>query len=317
MSGVIDAATGSVQLIALFQNPQRVLKSGGSGAIVVPHSNASAIIIPMSAVSEVQDKKFIYLLGAGNKVKYNLGYWPGNDSHKPCRVCFNDTMSVVKEISSQKAGGSKDLYICGSSVYTKESDADLLSGETVAETKVRNAYMEGKGNSNKNGEQVYNYPIVKIFNHIWTREHYCQRIYNDQVVRTGGYDAGWYSPGQVKYFNLNNWHMAKVSDFKNLKDGITKAGFNLTASTMYNNPAMGATDLTGFNIEWMGWWDYDRKRNAVCNGNNNDQMEYMTINDKNQFGHIRLTKQGSMDIEDNNFNTNSWFMAVKLVQDLK
>ena len=254
---------------------------------------------------------------AGNKVKYNLGYWPGNDSHKPCRVCFNDTMSVVKEISSQKAGGSKDLYICGSSVYTKESDADLLSGETVAETKVRNAYMEGKGNSNKNGEQVYNYPIVKIFNHIWTREHYCQRIYDDQVVRTGGYDAGWYSPGQVKYFNLNNWHMAKVSDFKNLKDGITKAGFNLTASTMYNNPAMGATDLTGFNIEWMGWWDYSRNRNAVCNGNNNDQMEYMTINDKNQFGHIRLTKQGSMEIEDNNFNTNNWFMAVKLVQDLK
>ena len=32
MSGVIDAATGSVQMIALFQNPQRVLKSGGSGA---------------------------------------------------------------------------------------------------------------------------------------------------------------------------------------------------------------------------------------------------------------------------------------------
>ena len=80
MSGVIDAATGSVQLIALFQNPQRVLKSGGSGAIVVPHSNASAIIIPMSAVSEVQDKKFIYLLGAGNKVKYSeITVAPQND----------------------------------------------------------------------------------------------------------------------------------------------------------------------------------------------------------------------------------------------
>ena len=71
MSGVIDAATGSVQMIALFQNPQRVLKSGGSGAIVIPHSNSSAIIIPQSAVSEVQNKKFVYLLGADNKVKYS------------------------------------------------------------------------------------------------------------------------------------------------------------------------------------------------------------------------------------------------------
>ena len=80
MSGVIDAATGSVQMIALFQNPQRVLKSGGSGAIVIPHSNSSAIIIPMSAVSEVQDKKFIYLLGADNKVKYSeITVSPHND----------------------------------------------------------------------------------------------------------------------------------------------------------------------------------------------------------------------------------------------
>ena len=71
MSGVIDAATGSVQLIALFQNPQRVLKSGGSGAIVIPHNSSSAIIIPQSAVSEVQNKKFVYLLGADNKVKYS------------------------------------------------------------------------------------------------------------------------------------------------------------------------------------------------------------------------------------------------------
>ncbi len=80
MSGVIDAATGSVQMIALFQNPQRVLKSGGSGAIVIPHSTSSAIIIPQSAVSEVQNKKFVYLLGADNKVKYSeITVAPQND----------------------------------------------------------------------------------------------------------------------------------------------------------------------------------------------------------------------------------------------
>ena len=71
MSGVIDAATGSVQLIADFTNPQRLLKSGGSGAIIIPRSNKSAIVIPQTVVSEVQNKKFIYLLGKDNKVKYS------------------------------------------------------------------------------------------------------------------------------------------------------------------------------------------------------------------------------------------------------
>ena len=71
MSGVIDAATGSVQLIANFTNPQRLLKSGGSGAIIIPRSNKSAIVIPQTVVSEVQNKKFVYLLGKDNKVKYS------------------------------------------------------------------------------------------------------------------------------------------------------------------------------------------------------------------------------------------------------
>ena len=80
MSGVIDAGTGSVQIIALFPNPEKLLKSGGTGSIVIPRSNSSAIVIPQGCVSEVQDKKFIYLLGEGNKVKYSeIKVDPQND----------------------------------------------------------------------------------------------------------------------------------------------------------------------------------------------------------------------------------------------
>ena len=70
MSGVIDATTGTVQMIAVFPNPEKLLKSGGSGSIVIPHDNASAIVIPQSCVSEVQNKKFVYTVGKDNKVKY-------------------------------------------------------------------------------------------------------------------------------------------------------------------------------------------------------------------------------------------------------
>ena len=80
MSGVIDQGTGSVQLITLFQNPKRILKSGGAGTIVIPRQTTDAIIIPQGCVSEVQDKKFIYLLGKDNKVKYSeIKVDPQND----------------------------------------------------------------------------------------------------------------------------------------------------------------------------------------------------------------------------------------------
>ena len=51
MSGVIDQATGSVQLIALFQNPERVLKSGGAGTIVIPRQATDAIIAVLATLT--------------------------------------------------------------------------------------------------------------------------------------------------------------------------------------------------------------------------------------------------------------------------
>ncbi len=79
-SGVVDPATGSIQMIARFPNPQRLLKSGSSGSIIVPRSESSAIVIPQSVTVEVQDKIFVYLVGKDNKVKYTeITVDPQND----------------------------------------------------------------------------------------------------------------------------------------------------------------------------------------------------------------------------------------------
>lgn len=80
VSGVIDPTTGSVSMRADFPNPDHLLKSGGSGSIVVPHVSNSAIIIPQDAVSQVQDKLFVYVVGKDNKVKYTaVTVDPNND----------------------------------------------------------------------------------------------------------------------------------------------------------------------------------------------------------------------------------------------
>ena len=82
MSGVIDQATGSVQLIATFVNPEKTLKSGATGVIIIPRQNTGAIIIPQSCVMEVQNKKFVYTLGKDNKVKYTeITVDPQNDGN--------------------------------------------------------------------------------------------------------------------------------------------------------------------------------------------------------------------------------------------
>lgn len=80
VSGVIDQATGSVSMRADFPNPEHLLKSGGSGSIIVPHASKGAIVVPQSAVVQVQDRYFVYILGKDNKVKYSpVTVNPNND----------------------------------------------------------------------------------------------------------------------------------------------------------------------------------------------------------------------------------------------
>jgi len=80
MSGVIDSSTGSVSMVAHFSNPDHILRSGGSGSIVVPKVTSNAIIVPQDAVAQVQDRYFVYILGKNNKVKYTeIKISPDND----------------------------------------------------------------------------------------------------------------------------------------------------------------------------------------------------------------------------------------------
>ena len=82
MSGVIDQATGTVQMIAVFPNPEKLLKSGGSGNIIIPRDNNDAIVIPQGCVMEVQNKKFVYTLNDSNKVVYTeITVDPQNDGN--------------------------------------------------------------------------------------------------------------------------------------------------------------------------------------------------------------------------------------------
>ena len=79
-SGVIDAATGTVSVIARFPNPEHLLKSGGSGQIVIAKNNNHALLVPQEATAQVQNKIFVYKVDGDNKVHYSeITVDPQND----------------------------------------------------------------------------------------------------------------------------------------------------------------------------------------------------------------------------------------------
>lgn len=60
ISGTVDASTGAVSLRATFDNPEKLLRNGGNGTVIVPTALTDCIVIPQSSTYEIQDKKFVY-----------------------------------------------------------------------------------------------------------------------------------------------------------------------------------------------------------------------------------------------------------------
>jgi len=67
-SGNIDRTTGTISLKAIFPNPKKLLRSGGSARVVLNNNLSSVITVPMASVKDIQDKFFVFVLKPGNKV---------------------------------------------------------------------------------------------------------------------------------------------------------------------------------------------------------------------------------------------------------
>lgn len=61
--------TGSLSLKATFPNPNGLLKHGASGKISVPAKTGRILVVHQKSVFEIQDRTYVYLLTADNKLK--------------------------------------------------------------------------------------------------------------------------------------------------------------------------------------------------------------------------------------------------------
>lgn len=69
-SGQANTQTGSFNVRASFPNPNKLLRSGGSGNIQIPTELKDVILIPQNATVELQDKRIALIVDNENKVKF-------------------------------------------------------------------------------------------------------------------------------------------------------------------------------------------------------------------------------------------------------
>lgn len=68
-SGMINTQTGSASIRATFPNPGNLLRSGSSGAVRIPMTVDSAILVPQKSTYEIQGKTFVYLVSDSGTVQ--------------------------------------------------------------------------------------------------------------------------------------------------------------------------------------------------------------------------------------------------------
>lgn len=69
VNGEFDAATNSINVRAVFPNPNLLLRNGGTGIVNLVSIHEKAIQVPMDATVDIQDKIFAYVVGQDNKVE--------------------------------------------------------------------------------------------------------------------------------------------------------------------------------------------------------------------------------------------------------
>lgn len=69
MTGLLDNTTGSATVRVQFANQNGMLRSGSTGSVVIPMHVDDVILIPQNATTEIQDKKYAYVVGKDNKVE--------------------------------------------------------------------------------------------------------------------------------------------------------------------------------------------------------------------------------------------------------
>jgi len=233
-----------------------------------------------------------------NKVKYNMGLFMGDKDHRPAKVCWDGQTLSVSECKDYDRGFLKEIFLRGSGFHIHKVDEQL-------ETTIDDSYLVGY----KNETPHHKYPLVKIFNNIWTREDYQSQMKYDGT-RVNGDDMYYciitdklYIIGSVaadtKYPPLG-WKAPTSSDYKAITKTLTSNGISQIADAFTENGVLG------YDAEFKGWIDNSYDDEHLRGGN--EQTEYLT----SDYHHVRIRKDGTFSIDWGLLS--NWYMSLRLMK---
>jgi uncharacterized protein (TIGR02145 family) len=193
-----------------------------------------------------------------NKVRFNLGFYIGDKDHKPARVSWDGTDVSIVEYENMDFGAAKKLYIRGASVTSVPPEGTEPHAGTVEDSYLKSTiFVKAKEpqyygfSPETDGKDVnHNYPLVKIFNHIWLRENYASTLgrSGQSYVAVPGYlsfnwgmaydsDVGAaidviYSGRKLDPFVPSGWKLPSKEDFLEIEKALTTNGVTNVGTAM-------------------------------------------------------------------------------------
>ena len=189
-----------------------------------------------------------------NKARYNMGFYLGDGkSHKPARVSWSGTnvsVEAYEELDYEKA---TTVYLRGASVLPR-----LPEGTTALKAeKPRDGVLEMTD---------YKYPLVKIFNNVWTRENW----HSSTIHPISDYETD--VNGQkitVKYQEFSGpndqlanfpagWQVPTKETAQDLLDKLTNNGFAQPYTALAYGGVTGFEEvlsyLPQYEPAWVPYW---------------------------------------------------------------
>lgn len=213
----------------------------------------------------IKEKVMVIYPVINNRVRFNLGFYIGDKDHKPARVSWEGTDAAIVEYADMDFGAAKKIYIRGSSVTSMVPEGTEPHVGTVEDSYLASKMID----SLFRRDLDHNYPLVKIFDHIWIREDYAGSTMRDGTFRThGDYDvAYWPKSGLVwrrydateveKYVPLG-WKIPSDTVFKSIENEFKKNGLSNIGKAMLRKKDCDSEKecgLLGFSA--VKWFDKD------------------------------------------------------------
>lgn len=122
VSGVVDRSTGSVQLRAVFNNPNKLLHSGSTGNVIIPATFENVIVVPAAATVQTQDKFKVFIVDENGIAHSQL-------------ITINEKDGGNEFIVTSGLKGGEEIVAEGAGMVKEGQDVKKLNQDQPAETK--------------------------------------------------------------------------------------------------------------------------------------------------------------------------------------